>query len=126
MSNLLTTVPKSRFKDWETAERVLRRCDGETDFGEEGSEWLWFIRTSHLPKKPLDESVCFMIYDGLVRGYFHIIEKASSRKWVDLGYLLEDKPSPYVVVLAHWTTLPKSRQVEATGFQGWRYTALRP
>lgn len=127
MKNLLITIPKSRFKTWELAERILKRCDGETDWNEvdwegtnQGKEWLWFIRTSHLPK----DSVCYMLYDGIVRGYFHVIEKAESKKWVDLGYLLEDKPSPFVIVLAHWH--PVNTGVQMIGFQGWRYTALQP
>ncbi|MFD2936291.1 hypothetical protein [Spirosoma flavum] len=131
MKNLITTIPKGRFKTWELAERILLRCDGETDWDEvdrsgtnQGKEWLWFIRTSHPPKDALTDSVCYMIYDGVVRGYFHVIEKAESQKWVDLGYLLEDRPSPYVIVLAHWH--PVNNGVEMTGFQGWRYTALRP
>lgn len=124
MNNLLTTIPKSRFKTFELAEEELIRCDGETNWGEdEGAEWLWFIRTSHLPKKSLKDSVCYMVFDGIVRGYFHIVDWGDAQEWVDKGYLLEDKPSPFVIVLANWRSQPGP---EVKGFQGWRYTALRP
>ncbi|QHV99251.1 hypothetical protein [Spirosoma endbachense] len=133
MKNIIATIPKGRFKTWEVAERVLRRCDGETDWDEvdrvgtnQGKEWLWFVRLVRLPKAPLGESVCFMIYDGRVRGYFHIISSDSAQVWINKGYLLEDKPSGFVIVLANWVSLPYSKQIEMTGFQGWRYTALRP
>lgn len=123
--NIVATIPKSRFKTYELAERTLRRCDGETDWGEElGSAWLWFIRTNHLPKKMPD--VCYMTYDGKIRGYFHVIETSTAQKWIDRGYLLEDKPSQYVLVLAHWHSLPKSEQINLKGFQGWHYTHLNP
>ena len=133
MKNILTTIPKYRFKSWELAERVLVRCDGETDWDEvdregtnQGRDWLWFIRTNHLPKQSLLESVCYMVFDGRVRGYFHIVDSGHCQSWVDKGYLLANKPTPYVIVLANWRTIPLSEQVPMTGFQGWRYTALRP
>ena len=132
-ANLLTTIPKSRFKTYELADRVLRRCDGITDWDEvdrsgtkQGKEWLWFIRTARPPRKQIDNSVCFMIYDGRVRGYFHIVSSTGAQEWIDKGYLLEDKSSTHVVVLVNYVALPFSQQVEMTGFQGWRYTALQP
>ncbi|WP_041257985.1 hypothetical protein [Fibrella aestuarina] len=133
MINLITTIPASNFKTWELAERVLRRCDGTTDWDEvdregtnQGKEWLWFIRCHRLPKKPLTDSVCFMIYSGRVRGYFHIVSSGRAQEWVDKGYLLEDKPSGYVVVMANWVAIPESEQTEYSGFQGWRYTEKQP
>ena len=133
MKNILATIPKSKFKTWPLAERVLKRCDGVTDWDEvdregtnQGKEWLWFVRSIVKPKGPFDDSVCFMIYGGRVRGYFHIISSSTTQEWIDKGYLLEDKPSGYVFVLANWVSLPESQQVEMTGFQGWRKTALRP
>ncbi len=127
MNNLLTTIPKGRFKSWEVAQRTLKRCDGETNWGHgEGSEWLWFVRMARRPQKPLGDSVCYMIYDGRVRGYFHIVSVDTAQEWIDKGYLLEDKASEHVVVLANWIDLPYSQQIEMKGFQGWRYTALRP
>lgn len=71
MANLLTTIPKSKFKTWALAERVLKRCDGETDWGDDGSDWLWFIRCQSLPTQNLINTVCYMVYDGRVRGYCH-------------------------------------------------------
>ncbi|MBO0947304.1 hypothetical protein [Fibrella forsythiae] len=127
MNNLLVTIPKGRFKTFEAAERVLRRCDGVTDWGEEeGSEWLWFVRMAKAPKKDLTDSVCFLIYDGRVRGYFHIISSTPAQEWIDKGYLMEEKTSTHAVALANWVSLPKEEQVEMRGFQGWRYTSLRP
>lgn len=129
--NIIATIPRSKFKTWELAERILRRCDGETDWDEvdregtaQGSAWLWFIRQARPPKKDLKDSVCFMVYGGRVRGYFHVVSSDTTQEWVDKGYLLKHKPSGYVVVLANWVSLPRSEQIDMTGFQGWRYTEL--
>ncbi|ARK08856.2 hypothetical protein A6C57_00225 [Fibrella sp. ES10-3-2-2] len=105
----------------------MRRCDGVTDWGgEEGSEWLWFVRMMRKPRKDLTDSVCYLIYDGRVRGYFHIVSSTPAQEWIEKGYLLEDKASTHVVVLANWVSLPQAEQLEMTGFQGWRYTHLSP
>lgn len=34
MKNILTTIPKSKYRTWELCERVLQCCDGETEWDE--------------------------------------------------------------------------------------------
>ena len=131
MKNIIATVPKSKFATWELAERVLKRCDGETDWSKvdnagSSREQFWFVRLAQLPKAPLTDSVCFMIYGDRIRGYFHIVSSDRKQTWIEKGYMQSDKPTGFVVVLANWVPIPYSQQVEMPGFQGWRYTALMP
>lgn len=122
MKNIITTIPKSKFRDWKTCERTVNLCDGETPrFG--GSPWFWTINTMNLPKDiEVSESVCFMVFDGLVRGYFHIVDTDISENWRnrhDIGKPCNTK----IVVMANFRP---SLTVAMTGFQGWRYTELKP
>jgi hypothetical protein len=120
MINILTTIPKSKFPDWPTAERVLRRCNGEED--ENGDGWYWLINTNNLPKKSGVDAQCFMIFDGLVRGYFDIVDTDKSENWRDKHEIGKER-STKCLVMANWHPVSP---VPHVGFQGWRYTTLRP
>jgi hypothetical protein len=121
MKNIIATIPKGRFKTWEAAERVVRQCDGET-IRQSGSPWFWTIRVPRVPKEPLIGSVCYMIYDGRVRGYFHIVDLDDASNWE--WHNDRKQSSGHVLVMVNWVSVPSL--VEMTGFQGWRYTQLRP
>lgn len=127
MPNLIVTIPKSKFKSYAIAERVLLRCDGVTNWGADGNEMMWFIRLPRLPKKPVKDCVCLMVYDGKIRGYFHILSVDPISVWEAEGYEFYDhKASQYVVAMANYVPLQPGQQIERKGFQGWRYTHLRP
>jgi hypothetical protein len=120
--NLLTTIPKSAYRDWETCERVCRRCDGETEW--DGSLWFWLINCQNLPTKiDTGESVCFMIYDGFIRGYFHIVDTDKAIRWHRHKEKHGKPRTGFVVVMATWRPITP---IPHTGFQGYRYTELRP
>ncbi len=137
MKNILTTIPKGKFANWATAERVCKMCDGTTERTargfpeategehEEGdtSPWFWLINTVNLPKALSDGAVCFMVYDGLIRGYFDIVDTDLSKNW---GRHCESLParSTQCMVMANWH--PLSEPISQGGFQGWRYTELHP
>ncbi len=113
MSNIITTIPKSRFPDWATCERLLRRCTGDDDMG------YWTIRCQRPPKKPIVGRQCYMIYDGKVRGHFSIVNIDDVRNW---KFHTPTKAGK-VIVLANWQAINTGPEV--VGFQGWRYTDLR-
>lgn len=120
MKNIIATIPKGRFKTWELAERVCKQCDGETE--RDGKVWFWTIYLTRMPKSQLIGSVCYMIFDGLIRGYFHIVDIDDPEGWE--FHSGKGQTSGKVLVMANWVSvhgLP-----EMTGFQGWRYTALQP
>ncbi len=71
MKNLLSTIPKSKYKSWEQCLLVLQCCDGTTK--RQGKEWFWLINTKSLPKETGIGAQVFMIYDGLIRGYFDLV-----------------------------------------------------
>ena len=112
MKNIIATIPKSRFKTWESAEAVVQRCDGENGF--------WTIRMPQPPKDNLIGSFCYMIYNGVVKGYFDIVDLdiASNFPWHQ-----ERQQRGHVLVCANWHSMNGGPEVN--GFQGWRYTALR-
>lgn len=122
MKNILTTIPKSKFKSWEIAERTLKMCDGTTEWDENGP-WFWLINTNNLPKSMvLGESVCYMVFDGVVRGYFDIVDSGLSEncRWThDIGKMRNTK----CIVMANWHPC---KNLTYTGFQWWRYTEMRP
>ncbi len=118
MKNIITTIPKGRFKTWELAERVCRQCDGETIH--QGQPWFWTIRIARPPKQEMIGAVCFMIYNARIRGYFDIVDVDDVTNW---AFHTPTKAGK-VIVMANWH--PVHDGIEMTGFQGWRYTALRP
>ncbi len=115
--NILTTIPKAKFSSWKTCERVLRQCDGDPNTQE-----FWLINTANLPKKIKPESVCYMIYDGKIRGYFHIINTDLSENWREMHDIGKPR-NTHCIALATWRPITP---IPYTGFQGWRYTELKP
>lgn len=114
MNNIVTTIPKSKFKTWEVCERTCRMCNGEPR--EDGDTWWWLINTQRIPAKDIVGSVCFMIYDGMIRGYFDIVDINPAKEW-------HDDRTGYSIIMANWHPYEGP---EMKGFQGWRYSALQP
>lgn len=116
--NIICTIPKSKFDSWKLCERVLYRCDGDSNTKE-----FWLINTPHLPTKiKVGESVCYMIYDGMIRGYFHIVDTGISEEWRD-SHDIGKPRNTMCIVMATWRPI---KPIPMTGFQGYRYTELRP
>lgn len=144
--NIITTIPKRYFAQWkpvagdpriarylemhdgETVRRFLK-CNGyDSDRGElEPRPWYWmFTASAGLPKKvTVGEDVCFMVYDGRVIGYFTIVALATKGEYA--WHPEEEEPQAdagdKAVVMATFRT---GNYGPMTGFQGWRYTELRP
>ena len=134
--NIVATIPKTKFKNWATAERVCRMCDGTTphkragwpddDFEEEeeGTPWFWLINSAALPTKVVPgESVCFMVFDGQVRGYFDIVDTDVSENWRE-KHAIGKQRTTQCLVMANWHPVDEGHLM--TGFQGYRYTPMRP
>lgn len=121
MKNIVATIPKGRFKTWELAERIVVKCDGET-VRDNDQVWYWTISMPRLPKKSLIGSVCYMIYDGQIRGYFHIVDVDSPENFE--WHYDKKQTTGHVLVMVNWVSV--AGLPEMKGFQGWRYTQLRP
>ena len=119
MKNIIATIPSGRFKTWEAAEEVVRHCDGEG--ADKGKERFWTLRMPRPPKQNLIGSLCYMVGFGQVRGYFDIVDLDLAKNW---DRYKEQRPNGFVLVLANWHPLIDGP--EMGGFQGWRYTNLRP
>lgn len=115
MKNILSTIPKGAFASWEVAERVCQRCDGTTDWGK--GEWFWTVFCQNLPTQITLDSVCYMTYDGVIRGYFDIVDTEAASNW-------KYGKKGFVMVMANWHPIPHRHHQK--GFQGYRYTELRP
>lgn len=122
MKNILSTIPKSKFKDWPTAERVCKMCDGETNWNGDGA-WFWLLNSQNLPTESGIGALCYMIYDGVVRGYFDVVDTDQTENWRDKHDIGKERTTK-CLVLANWH--PIDKPVEHKGFQGYRYTELRP
>lgn len=112
MKNIVTTIPKSRFKTWAECETELLSSDGE-----EGG--FWTVATNHLPTETPIGNLCYMVFDGFIRGYMDCVNVGATKDW---PYHAGSKV-PHVFVLANWHPISP---IPMTGFQGWRYTPLRP
>lgn len=135
MKNILTTIPKGKFKDWATAEKVCSMCDGttnrkhtgwpETEEHEEGegTPWYWLVNCLRLPKQSGIGAVCFMIFDGMIRGYFDIVDTDLTENWRERHGIGKERTTQSLI-LANWH--PLVVPIPHTGFQGYRYTELRP
>ena len=120
MKNIITTIPQSKYPDWKTAERVLKKCDG-IDYAHR-SAWYWLVNVNRLPTQSGVGAVCFMVFAGRVRGYFDIVDTDESENW-RTRHGLGKKRTTQCLVLANWHPFDGP---EMTGFQGYRYTDLRP
>lgn len=120
MKNIVATIPKSRFPNWNAAKSVIERCDGETIWpGQKRAQW-WTIRMPHLPKENLIGSLCYMVYDGQIKGYFDIVDADDAINW---AWQNKRNQKGKVLICANWHPIPNGPEMK--GFQGWRYTALR-
>jgi hypothetical protein len=131
--NIVATIPKTKFKDWATAERVCSMCDGTTNrkstgypeneqHEDEGSPWFWLINTTNLPKHTGEDSVCFMVFDGRIRGYFDIVDTDKSENWRS-RHAIGKKRETQCVVMANWHPGDYGPR---PGTQGWGYIDLQP
>lgn len=143
--NIITTIPKRYFAQWKPVPgdprivRYLEMHDGETlrRFTKangcesnraqlEPKPWYWmFTASSGFPTKVKYGDCCFMVYDGQVIGYFTIV--ALTTKGDHAWHPAEDEPladaDANAVVMA---TFHAGNYGPMKGFQGWRYTELRP
>lgn len=143
--NVITTIPKRYFAQWKpvpgdprinryldmhdgSIERRFLKCNGYgSDRGElEPKPWYWMVTMSQgYPTKVKLGDCCFMVYDGQVIGYFSIVDMEKRRKywWVPDDDTEAKGGDDDCLVLATWTP---GNYGSMTGFQGWRYTELRP
>jgi hypothetical protein len=121
MKNVLTTIPKSKYPTWEKAEAVLKKCDGSTRWAG-GHPWFWLVNVTALPKHSGTGAVCFMIFDGQVRGYFDIVDTDLTENYRG-RHGIGKKRNTQSLILANWHPIP---YIPFTGFQGYRYTELKP
>lgn len=122
MKNVITTIPAKRYRNWALCERILRRCQGQLPGQKKGGEY-WRVNLARMPRETLTGRVCFMVFGGKVRGYFHIIDVAPQSAWV-FDEPEEERPqSPYCMILGVFTPFDGPPM---EGFQGWRYTDLQP
>lgn len=116
MKNVLTTVPKSKFKTWPDCEAALKSSDG--------SEWggYWLVNTNHLPKECGIGGLCYMVFAGQIRGYMDIVDVGETEGWREVHDIGKPRTTQSLI-LANWHSISP---LPYTGFQGWRYTELRP
>lgn len=117
MKNLLTTIPqRGDLRHWVDVEKILQGCDSEEDF--------WSFSCRYFPKESGPGALCFLVHSGYIRGYFTVLdftEEEVHRYGVN-QQVAEVFTGPKVR-LAVWRPIPPVAQ---RGFQGWRYTDLRP
>lgn len=123
MINVITTIPKSKFKTWAECERILQACDGETIYKGHKTPWFWLINTANLPTKSGIGGLVYMVYDGRIRGYMDWVETGNSEEWRRF-HAIGKRRTTHCIVMANWH--PVAGLPDMTGFQGWRYTQLRP
>lgn len=91
-----------------------------SDGSEEGGFWL--VNCTKLPTKAKIGDFCYMIYDGLIRGYLDIVATdltENCRSFHRIG----KRRTTQSLILANWHPI---NPVPYKGFQGYRYTTLSP
>jgi len=83
---------------------------------------FWLINVAHLPRQEMIGKVCFMVFDGEIRGYFDIVDTDLSENW-RLKHRLGKPRTTKCLVMTNWHPITPIPHV---GFQGWRYTELKP
>lgn len=118
--NIITTIPKKKYKNWAECEKVVSRCKG---IGIPMSLGVWLINTKSIPKKVKPgKSLCYIVYDGCVHGYFEVLSIDRSEEWRDRHDIGKER-NTFCIVLFNWTPIKASPY---PGFQGYRYTVLTP
>jgi len=115
--NIVTTVPLSKYRSWEDCQADLLASDGSPEGG------FWLVNTMNLPKKAGIDDLCYIVYAGFVRGYFFIIDTGTSESFRSV-HRIGKRRITSGIQLCTWREI--DRPVAMTGFQGWRYTPLRP
>ena len=114
MKNVVATIPKSRFASWSQCLATCKACDGE--------QYYWLVNTANLPKQSGTGAVCFMVYDGQIRGYFDIVDTGPTEKYRKI-HRIGKRRNTQSLLLANWHPYNGPAM---TGFQGWHYTELKP
>jgi hypothetical protein len=117
MKNVLVTIPKSKYPSWVLAEADCASCTGE------GRNTFWLVNMKSLPNASGVGAQCFMVYDGLVRGYFDIVDSGPTESYRSVHGIGRHRTTQSLV-LANWH--PIAERVAQVGFMGCRYTELRP
>lgn len=118
MHNILTTVPRKKYKDWPEAEQAFIRSDGRSKYH------FWLVNTPWPPKKNVIDSLCYIIFEGKVRGYFTIVDRAPVAEWDHHNNAIEQERTGESLIMANWVGISDGPFM--SGFQGWRYTQLTP
>lgn len=115
MKNILTTIPKSKYRTLEEFESAVTRCDGSSKFR------FWLVNTNHLPAESPVDAQCYLVFDGFIRGYFTIMETDVTenwRGWHGIGKARTTKS----MIMCTWRPITP---IPYKGFMGWRYTQLK-
>ncbi len=112
--NILSTIPLSKHKDWTVLETALKLCSDGHRFH--------LINTVLLPKNCKVGDFCYLIWKGQIRGYMDIVDMDLSENYRNRHGLGKPRTT-HCIVLANWRPITP---VDYTGFQGWRYTHMRP
>lgn len=116
MHNIITTVPQKKFKSWPEAEQAFKRCDGSSKFH------YWLINTPLPPAKDVVGSLCYIVFDGKVRGYFTIVDRAPVTEWDHYNDAIEKNRTGESMIMANWVSIADGPFTN--GFQGWRYAKI--
>lgn len=118
MKNLIITIPqRNNLRNWKDVEPELRKCVNEENF--------WTFSCRFFPKQSGPGALCFVVHSGYARGYFTVLEffegavYRTTSKEEEIEYKEGKK-----VKLVTWRALAKP--LAHPGFQGYKYTELRP
>ncbi len=114
MRHVLFTLPKSKFPTWPHALEYLRNLGGNR---------YHLINSLHLPEQA-DRVCCFLVYNGLVRGYLQVVATGPTEDFRHLHRIGKPRKTQSLVLTA-WRPY-EGPVVQIQGFQGWRYTDLQP
>ena len=116
--NIITTIPRSHHPNWEHCKRMLNLTDGEYHSGL--GPWLYLINTTNLPKKSGVGDICFVVFEGIIRGYMDIIDTGVSESYREVHGLGKKRNTNSIVLI----NFVETDRGPMKGFQGWRYTEL--
>ncbi len=111
----MATIPAKKYGGWKKVEGLARSCTG-------GPGRYWLVNVTHLPSQIKEDSVCYMVCEGFVRGYFNIVDTGPTESFRNV-HRIGKKRTTQSIVLANWHPIDP---VEQKGFQAYRYTQLSP